>query len=639
MVCPLRLDCAKRSPPIKLDTSLNIHLQNNSRGPFERNQFLRRSESIHVFQKVENDRSSLAILGCKSSTLDSMSHSSVEFDFDHEISFTEVYRNVFRSRQRGNAYTSPEIGVSEILETTVPLFSQDEKIASVSTSQPPMKQPGANALSIQNAEAIDHLPSISRISSFEDIIVQTSRPSWTTPSPLQDENVTSCIEPPLERIEANVTSEYPPTSYILPSILRTVSFGDITVNKSYAIDYATAVSVSTSSIDDAIPPIDNTTTSSKLSDIEWLRSGKRAWARHIPIPDKIRGLANSNKRSTEDLKLQNVILLGCSNSGKTTLKKSIDFLCRDITMEETKAYAGAIQTNIVRYMLCILYEMQKKRVPSLWAQRYGLYDIGRFPYHGWPYEYSPDTEHSLVTSSWEDPEFRETFDDWSYDLAAKEAAAQLVVLITRLEVPLLKLRSFFRSIHRIWDSEYKPTKEDILRSFSKTRNVTTTNIMRDNKRTKIYDGGGVRVYRKSWANVKLKKGPVTVVYTFSMSDFHQPLFEDPDTTQISEALWLFENMCRDRLRPMTKSILLFTKLDKFITNLEFPAFQAEFMSHFPKFSGDFKNIQHIQECFQQRFMDIVEKHELRKQFVVLFGNLLDPTMKTTRAVLDILFDR
>ncbi|KAF7862538.1 hypothetical protein EAF04_007411 [Stromatinia cepivora] len=511
------------------------------RSSFDRNHFLRRTESRHIIQKVEDDRSSLVSHGRSSFTSQSMSRFDDEFDFDHEIVTTDVYRNALKSlrvpikRKPVAATTSDEADEASLLLLNGNIASQGI---------------------------------------LRQIPVQA-----VTNSSIRDSQTVPKIDP-------------------LPSIPETPYSTDIHVQKS--------ISIETTEIATKVTP--------KPFNIERLRNIRRPWVKQKSF-DNAGSPQQSSQDHTDDPKASQVMLFGCSNSGKTTLKRSIDLVTHGITTEEIMGCKEVIQSSVLYCIQAVLEEMKELHVRSIWADNYGLYDA-----KNWSHEHSPTTICSLVDSSWDDEEFRLAFEGWSSDLALKDST-----------------RYFLRSKRCIFGSDYIPSKDDVLRTFTRSTGFDTTTVTQNNKRVEIHDVGGRRSERKKWIHRKGRNGPSIVIFTVSMSTFHYPSERDT-SIQIFEDLGLFEFIVRAPPWLGSKYVLLFTKIDDFIRNMWTPAFMKSFKMLFPEFVGDYDNIEHIKNCFQQRFMKFVEMKDPRKDIVVLFGNLVDPTMETTKNVLDIIFD-
>ncbi|KAJ8069479.1 hypothetical protein OCU04_003132 [Sclerotinia nivalis] len=510
------------------------------RSSFDRNHFLRRTESRHIIQKVEDDRSSLVSHGRSSFTSQSMSRFDDEFDFDHEIVNTDVYRNALKSLR-------------------VPI--KRRPIAATTSD-------GADEASLLLLNGNIANQAISRRTSALVVTNPSSRDSQTVPK----------IDP-------------------LPSIPE----------RPYSADIHVQISISIETTENA------TKLTPKALNNEHLRNIRRPWVKQKSF-DNAESPQQSSQDHNDDPKASQVMLFGCSNSGKTTLKRSIDLITHDITAEEIMACKEVIQSSVVRCIQAVLEEMKKLHVRSVWADNYGLYDA-----KNWPYEHSPTTVCSLIESSWDDEGFRLAFEGWSSDLALKDST-----------------RYFLRSRRRVYSSDYIPSKYDVLRPFTRSTGFDTTTLTQNNKHVEIHDVGG-RSERKKWIHHKGRNGPSIVIFTVSMSTFYYPS-EGDTTIQLFEDLDLFELVVKGRPWLGSKYVLLFTKIDDFIRNMWTPAFMKSFKMLFPEFVGDHNNIEHIKNCFRQRFMELVEMKEPRKDIIVLFGNLVDPTMKTTKSVLDIIFD-
>lgn len=182
-----------------------------------------------------------------------------------------------------------------------------------------------------------------------------------------------------------------------------------------------------------------------------------------------------------------------------------------------------------------------------------------------------------------------------------------------------------------------PTKEDILRPFAISECMTIS-IMIGDQSIRIHDTGE-KIGRQGWINIELAYRPATIIHTISMSNFNKPMKEYPYLPQLIQDLRLFEIVCEAHYDSMPRYILLFDKLDELMTNLRTSICRKEFRKFFPGFSGNFENIQHIQDSFRLRFDEVAQGTDGEEILVnVLFGELLDPNGTTTKTVFDILYD-
>ncbi|KAG4029133.1 hypothetical protein MFRU_017g00700 [Monilinia fructicola] len=387
--------------------------------------------------------------------------------------------------------------------------------------------------------------------------------------------------------------------------------GHITVEKSFlmTITVETPIPVSQS--------IDDTSKSSKALQNANSRTVWRPWEKDRLSDKNTNSFVQSSQDHTDTPHTSRAILFGCSNSGKTTLKNSIHIFSHGVSVDEQLAYKETIRSNIVDCIANVLEEMNRHKVPSFWAEKYGLYDLESASHVN-----LSKINSQVIRSSWCDRGFRTAFDSWSSNLSLKEST-----------------RYYFHCMDRILSSTYMPNTEDILRSFTKTTGMDTTTIMCHGKRIEVQDVGGRRSERKKWTHCQSGNGPSVVIFTVSMSDFHHPLSEDDRAFQLIEDLMVYGSMRKARHWAGSKHVLLFTKLDEFVKNMWTPVFQASFREHFPEFRGDYRNIEEIKYCFESRFRKVVQKEGQEIEIVVLFGDLVDTsaTATTTKMVLDVIF--
>lgn len=186
--------------------------------------------------------------------------------------------------------------------------------------------------------------------------------------------------------------------------------GHITVEKSFlmTISVETPIPVSQS--------IDDTSKSSKALQNANSRTVWRPWEKDRLSDKNTNSFVQSSQDHTDTPHPSRAILFGCSNSGKTTLKNSIHIFSHGVSVDEQLAYKETIRSNMVDCIANVLEEMNRHKVPSFWAEKYGLYDLESASHVN-----LSKINSQVIRSSWCDRGFRTAFDSWSSNLSLKES--------------------------------------------------------------------------------------------------------------------------------------------------------------------------------------------------------------------------
>uniref|UniRef100_A0A1I7XLX7 Guanine nucleotide-binding protein alpha-1 subunit n=1 Tax=Heterorhabditis bacteriophora TaxID=37862 RepID=A0A1I7XLX7_HETBA len=120
---------------------------------------------------------------------------------------------------------------------------------------------------------------------------------------------------------------------------------------------------------------------------------------------------------------------------------------------------------------------------------------------------------------------------------------------------------FFDSLDRIYDADYVPTEQDILRTRIATMGVIEVCFTMKNKLWRVFDVGGQRSQRKKW--IHCFDDAKAVIYVAALSEYDQVLMEDNSTNRMQESLQLFKQVVNNKYFINTSVILFLNKKDLF----------------------------------------------------------------------------
>jgi len=157
---------------------------------------------------------------------------------------------------------------------------------------------------------------------------------------------------------------------------------------------------------------------------------------------------------------------------------------------------------------------------------------------------------------------------------------------------------FFEKIDDLADSDYVPTDEDVLRARIRSIGVEAITFDIDGACTTFYDVGGQKNERSKWDNVTDKVSGV--VFCVSFAEYDKPMFEDPDTLRIHDALEIFKDLTHRTQFAQSPFFLVANKIDIFnkkITETD------SFVKVFPDFTGDCHNPDECANFLIQKFIE------------------------------------
>ncbi|KAJ0029912.1 hypothetical protein Pint_13651 [Pistacia integerrima] len=232
--------------------------------------------------------------------------------------------------------------------------------------------------------------------------------------------------------------------------------------------------------------------------------------------------------------IQKLLLLGAGESGKSTIFKQIKLLFQTGFDEaELKSYISVIHANIYQ-TIKILYdgskELAQNETDSLkYAISSENKDLGeKLSEIGSRLDYprlTRELAHDIETL-WKDPAIQETFARGN-ELQLPDCA-----------------NYFMDNLQRLSDTNYVPTKEDVLYARVRTTGVVEIQFspVGEHKKSgevyRLFDVGGQRNERRKW--IHLFEGVTAVIFCAAISEYDQTLFEDEQKNRMMETKELFD---------------------------------------------------------------------------------------------------
>eukprot|EP01104_Vermistella_antarctica_P017942 TRINITY_DN64_c0_g1_i3.p1 TRINITY_DN64_c0_g1~~TRINITY_DN64_c0_g1_i3.p1 ORF type:complete len:265 (+),score=52.71 TRINITY_DN64_c0_g1_i3:132-926(+) len=226
-------------------------------------------------------------------------------------------------------------------------------------------------------------------------------------------------------------------------------------------------------------------------------------------------LQRGRLRCQEEVKL---LLLGSGDSGKSTFAKQVKILFdAEFSEEERKQFSEVIHSNVWANMRCLVMATQKM----------GLTLSGDNAKRSEPFASLASQEVTGqvaedIKALWADPAIQEAYGRAS-EFQLGDSAGY-----------------FFDSLDRLTEESFVPSEQDVLRSRSKTTEITETEFQTDGLHVKMLDVGGHRPERKQWMHCLQEVS--AVLFFVALSEYDLMLAEDETIFRMHESLKLYDEV-------------------------------------------------------------------------------------------------
>ncbi|KAI8888600.1 guanine nucleotide binding protein, alpha [Backusella circina FSU 941] len=175
---------------------------------------------------------------------------------------------------------------------------------------------------------------------------------------------------------------------------------------------------------------------------------------------------------------------------------------------------------------------------------------------------------------------------------------------------------FFDRMDALWQPDYLPTDQDIIRCRTKTIGIVETTFHLGPLIYRMFDVGGQKSERKKW--IHCFENVTAILFVAAISGYDQCLAEDRDSNQMHEALMLFDTTCNSHWFKTTSLILLLNKIDIFEKKLHY----SPISDYFPDYKAERNNhLESAKSYFKNRFQRL--NHNRHKRVYVHFTDATD----------------
>lgn len=159
------------------------------------------------------------------------------------------------------------------------------------------------------------------------------------------------------------------------------------------------------------------------------------------------------------------------------------------------------------------------------------------------------------------------------------------------------LAYFFIDLDRLFNKEFVPTDQDVLRARLRTTGITETVFELGSLQYRMFDVGGQRSERKKW--IHCFENVNALMFLVAISGYDQCLAEDKDGNQMQEALMLWESIANSHWFKNSALILFLNKMDLFKKKI---AHSPITKFGFSDFQGDTSDPQQTSRYFMDKFV-------------------------------------
>ena len=247
----------------------------------------------------------------------------------------------------------------------------------------------------------------------------------------------------------------------------------------------------------------------------------------------------------ESSKRFKLLLLGASQSGKSTIMKQMKIIHNNVFTDEDHArFKSVISSNSIMSLILIIKGMDEMKIDFGDERRLKdaelFYQVAKKGDEASPF--SPELVEAMKRL-WQDTGVQDYFRRWQ----------QLKDLT----------KYYLDAIDRLGEPGYRPTEQDILRTRIRTSVMAEMNFTFRNFSFKLNDVGGQRTERRKWFHTF--ENVQAVIFCADLCSYDLKLAEDNNKNRMEESIKLFESIATNEHLLNNRLILLLNKMDSFAT--------------------------------------------------------------------------
>ncbi|XP_062843200.1 guanine nucleotide-binding protein G(t) subunit alpha-2-like [Trichomycterus rosablanca] len=239
-----------------------------------------------------------------------------------------------------------------------------------------------------------------------------------------------------------------------------------------------------------------------------------------------------------------VLLLGASESGKSTIMKQMKILYRGgYSKEEQLEFKAVIYGNILQSALAIVNGMEKLQIqyetPGATEDGKKLVKLADSVEEGT----MPAELVDILNHLWR---------DGGVQIAIERSAEY------QLNDSAVRYLAY---LERICAANYIPDDLDVLHARIITTDIVEEQFTFKDLNFRMFDAGGHRSERKNW--IKCFEDVTCIIFCAALNAYDMALVEDEEVNRLHESLYLFNSICNHKFFNSTSIVLFLNKTDLF----------------------------------------------------------------------------
>ena len=334
---------------------------------------------------------------------------------------------------------------------------------------------------------------------------------------------------------------------------------------------------------------------------------------------KIGSFENVSSFSKRSADLSKILILGTSNSGKSTLYRQMQIInTAGFSEEERKAYKKIITDNVVDCILLLLNKWKNSQIP----QNPEVADLileFRDLSSGHRWDLSKGEETKLLQLSqqlWDLQVIKEIFESHRSEMECPDSVTYLL-----------------NTINDVVEEDSLPSNQQILRSRLTTTGVRSLNFTYENTIVQIIDVGGQRSERRKW--IHYFDDIEVLLFCVSVNEYDMTLREDPSTSSMAESLEIFESVINSDWFKSKQVVVFLNKIDLFEEKL----MNSNIEEYHPDFVGNPRSYDDVIGFIKKKYLDCDKQADRSVFFFTTCATDTDSISKVSRVCFDSVLSR
>ncbi|KAI0045735.1 heterotrimeric G protein alpha subunit 4 [Auriscalpium vulgare] len=308
----------------------------------------------------------------------------------------------------------------------------------------------------------------------------------------------------------------------------------------------------------------------------------------VDVSDEDKRLHREAEKQLKDARTKmaaqvKVLLLGSGDSGKSTILKQMRLIHRiPFSSQEVESYRQLVFNNLthgLKYLIDSMVDMDLE-VSADNSEHIDLIENAPDLRDG---EAFPNQYYQPLQALWSDSGVQKAWE------RGNEAALPENLLY------------FFSDLDRLFNPEYIPTEQDIVRCRARTIGITETVFQLRDHEMLMVDVGGQKSERRKW--IHCFQDVTSILFLVSLSGYDQCLVEDKDANQMQDAMTIWDSICHSQWFKSTSIILFLNKNDLFQAKIQ----HSDIKTFFPDYDGEPGDANTGREYFKKRFARLAQK--------------------------------